>query len=546
MSSDPNPSASSTTEHQQPGSRPRAPKVSAPHSHLGTLWSRSLPAYGGPYRVGVLDVEVPIEPGPQRIGSFVHRKSKLPRFGRNKDKAADQAEGRGVDEDGSAAGETGETGPADGDRGIEIDTALFTLFYPCDTEPSVGATAAGRDRERGAVWFPRFGSTVAGFMRMAGKDSKAWSALAALPTALAAYGLKFPAYQRAPLLAPPPNETGGRERWPLVIWSHGVGCSRLFYTEICGQLASHGFVVAAVEHRDGTGPSATVTAANGETKDVDFIRWKDIDWPDLPPDEQPTTDNTLRHDQLAVRLAEFDATLAAVRSLVSGDFGDGAACRLLASRTVDWSKWRDAVQVADGKVVYAGHSFGGTAAIAAADDPRFSPAAVIALDPAIERLEPWTGTIDCPLLCVNSEEFTDSDDYDRLLRVAKTATKDTHICSLAGTTHPSFSDVFLITPAFVAARTGLTMPAYDVFQRTLQAIYVFLQIQGTAAAASPAGIEDAGVPTLSADGSHVDAAAADSKDATVYDEICAMGRAVTGRPTRPIGQPGEFIYQARV
>ena len=38
-------------------------------------------------------------------------------------------------------------------------------------------------------------------------------------------------------------------RWPLVVFSHGLGCARNIYSRVCYDLASYGFVVAAVEHR---------------------------------------------------------------------------------------------------------------------------------------------------------------------------------------------------------------------------------------------------------------------------------------------------------
>jgi platelet-activating factor acetylhydrolase len=98
-----------------------------------------------------------------------------------------------------------------------------------------------------------------------------------IPAFPAVHGLKFPVYQRAPILAPPTDSKDSGE-WPLIIFSHGVGCSRLMYTHLCGELASRGYVVAAVEHRDGTGPSATVTSETGVEQDVEFLRWKDLRW----------------------------------------------------------------------------------------------------------------------------------------------------------------------------------------------------------------------------------------------------------------------------
>jgi platelet-activating factor acetylhydrolase len=51
--------------------------------------------------------------------------------------------------------------------------------------------------------------------------------------------------------------------FPVMVFSHGMASSRTQYTQYCGELASRGYVVAAIEHRDGSGPGTVIKNSSG-------------------------------------------------------------------------------------------------------------------------------------------------------------------------------------------------------------------------------------------------------------------------------------------
>jgi platelet-activating factor acetylhydrolase len=208
-----------------------------------------------------------------------------------------------------------------------------------------------------------------------------WYKSLAYPIAAAAiYGTTFPCIPEAPLKKPEEEGT----QWPLVIFSHGVGCSRLMYSSFCGELASRGYVVVAVEHRDGTGPSSSIKLVDGTVRDLEFVNWQDLDWPNLPSDNQPKDDTTLRHDQLEMRAQEIKEIIRAFEGISAGEPIVETSLR---SPHFDWSRWGpkwDAIAVK--RPIMTGHSLGGSVALLAAsmhDDFDFK--SVIAFDPAIQR-----------------------------------------------------------------------------------------------------------------------------------------------------------------
>lgn len=104
----------------------------------------------------------------------------------------------------------------------------------------------------------------------------------------------IPVHSNADILEP--NTTS--KRWPVMLFSHGLGGSRNAYSHICGSLASHGIVVVAPDHRDGSSPTNFIHTpdAKEKTRRVEYRRI----------DHKPSTDTyNARDDQLRIRLWEM-------------------------------------------------------------------------------------------------------------------------------------------------------------------------------------------------------------------------------------------------
>ena len=57
----------------------------------------------------------------------------------------------------------------------------------------------------------------------------------------------LPLVRHAPLKKDVAGQQG--HKYPVIVFSHGIGCSREMYSQFCADWASFGFVVAAIEHR---------------------------------------------------------------------------------------------------------------------------------------------------------------------------------------------------------------------------------------------------------------------------------------------------------
>lgn len=168
----------------------------------------------------------------------------------------------------------------------------------------------------------------------------------------------LPAREQAPLARAP-------AALPTVVFSHGLGGTRLAYSHVCGSLASHGALVVVPEHRDGSAPVAFVRGAPR----VEHAR--------VAHTPGPAT-AAARNRQLEVRLWELALVYAAVAELDAGRVPAGAAMLHAdaAARDALLATLAGRLDVrAPGSVVWAGHSFGAATMVQFVKSVYYAPAA---------------------------------------------------------------------------------------------------------------------------------------------------------------------------
>ena len=197
-------------------------------------------------------------------------------------------------------------------------------------------------------------------------------------------------------------EISKERKWPLVVFSHGLGTARFAYSRLCSDLASHGMVVAAVEHRDGSA-AATFVMEDGKKKWIPFRRILDTE-----------KEYTVRNEQLHQRVAEVRRCLDVVIKLGKGepvenilpDADKFNLCMLAGSMELS-------------KPVMAGHSYGGaTTVLTLAKDERFHHG--LALDGWLFPLKDEAVSPNQPIVFINTESFMNRDNIAKM----KTFLKD--------------------------------------------------------------------------------------------------------------------------
>jgi platelet-activating factor acetylhydrolase len=407
------------------------------------LFASNLPQYTGPHDVGAIDIEVPVHE-PRQVDNAVYK--------------------------------------ADGKPAFQLDTVLFTLYYP--------AVKGSRSSKSKHKWFPKPISLIAeGYATAAHFNNFFSRPLFTFALWGLASSIDIPAKVDVSLLGgSEKTEEDDLEKYPVVVLSHGDVSARTDYTAYCGELASRGVVVAAIEHRDGSGPGTMVHLPDGQTKNVIFFRANQLQSED--PDTELSNDD-YRFKKLAFRDAEIQETISVLQSL-----NDGSGTKKFdqnyrnEGKTLD--EWKNRLNMS--QTIIAGHSFGATGAMqalktankAAADSSAYRNPAIggIILDPGKESGRLNTD-IDVPLLIVHSDSWSKAHTvffgrphFDTVRDIARDVLKRcgaTWFMTSLKTSHPSITDAPLIEPLLLSWTTGATINVKEGLREYVRVSMEFLQ-----------------------------------------------------------------------
>ncbi|KAL2136269.1 hypothetical protein VTI74DRAFT_4504 [Chaetomium olivicolor] len=516
--------------NKMPDPQPIPPTAHSPHKSVRDHLFHTLPPYTGPYRVGFLELELPV----RQPRHFSHIK-------RN------------------------------GEYALKLDTVLFAVYYPADLDGGMpssnhknadrrrgGSGEGGRRRARRkgafsrAPWLPRpRASTCKGYAKFFRVPRVPMTAYIAVTSMLT----KLPAYRNAKLSVRWPDEAGaersactarGREtdedafpegeaetsnavdgrrekpRFPVVIFSHGLGGSRTLYSSVCGELASFGLVVVAMEHRDGSG-ARTFVNKMGKEEDLDD---QGVDKSACPPENEKQdskrrekaktkpyykidylfpknnardtapqnpngVDKELRAAQIEMRLGEIEEAFYTLGLINSGKGdqvrqtnlrkGDNVGSSSAGLDGLDWQDWAGRLDL--DSITMMGHSFGGAITVQALRSDKLGWITQgILLDPWGPALPecPEQQPVHKPVLSIGSEAFMHwAENFaciEQLCQEARAAGTLCWMTAIRGSTHLSQTDFAVLYPNWMSWFMKTMVTPERAIYLTVHSVLEFLKL----------------------------------------------------------------------
>ena len=418
------------------------------------LFAHPLPQHTGPYAVGAIDIEAPVSP-PRVI---------------------DPAVFKGTDE-----------------KAFELETVLFTLYYP-----TTYAAANQRHTHR-HPWIPRPISLRAqGYARAAHISNWVTDAIFTFAIRVLVGSITIPAAVDVPLSDRATRQSRFATSWdksesqqevlasptsghPVIIFSHGTVSARTDYSHYAGELAARGYVVAMLEHRDGSSPGTIIhpPSPGSKSKCKSKTRLLFDSSAVTTPSGHPLTIEDFHTAQLNFRQAEIEETVRVLRAINTGSGSEVFAQNPL-GEGIHLPSWTGRLNTDE--MVITGHSYGATGALQAlrgGPSPARPFSGGIILDPG-KQSGPLNEDVRVPLLVVHSDSWSSHsslfyngrahfDTVKGIVEANNARGNPSWFMTSLGTSHPSVTDAPLLEPWLLSFTTGATI---DVYQGLRQYVHV--------------------------------------------------------------------------
>ncbi|KAI1337665.1 PAF acetylhydrolase [Xylariaceae sp. FL0016] len=416
------------------------------------LFAQPLPSYSGPHPVGAIDIEVP---------------AASPRL-------VDTARFKDTKEDAFA-----------------LQTVLFTLYYP----------AAGKaSRKPRHDWIPRPVSVTAeGYAKFAHINNFFTNAVFSGAIRALVGGIQIPASVDVPLAETTDSSSttaasefpfdgeetekvlaADNDSIPVVVFSHGMASSRTDYTHYAGELASRGYIVAMLEHRDGSCPGSIVMQDAAPEQARLTFRMSEVEHADGSAFEV----DDFKRAQLNYREAEIEETVRVLKMVNAGHGGDIFKQNSRREGS-DLEAW--AGRLNTDEMIVAGHSYGATGALQALKggptEKRPFKGGII-LDPG-KQSGRLNDEINVPVLIVHSNSWSKSHSvfYGRphfevvrgLVEANNARGNPSWFVTSLGTSHPSVTDAPLLEPMLLSVTTGAKIDVYEALRQYVHVSEDFLE-----------------------------------------------------------------------
>jgi len=213
-----------------------------------------------------------------------------------------------------------------------------------------------------------------------------------------------------------------RSKFPLVVFSHGLGCNRYAYSKICYDLCSEGFIVGSVEHRDGSACHSRYSLGG----QIFQIPHAQLDGSDH--------EYNYRNKQVNHRAREVSMATDLLLSLNEGTLPKNVIDKEIG---FDLSTFIGKFDTEDSYLV--GHSFGGaTVLLTASTDDRFK--GIVPIDPWMFPVSEQEFRVNKPVMMINTEHFVHRENIRKVREVCE----DLNARVLPGAVHLVHTDAPLL------------------------------------------------------------------------------------------------------